>query len=487
MNLKRLTVKGIGWVITSQVFRLVITFAVTTILARLLNPDDFGLLAMVVVFINFASILNDIGLPAALVQRRSLTEEQKSSCFWINMIEGMLITLILIAVSPLIASFYSKSQLKPITMVLSFNFVISSLGMIQAGLLAKDMAFGKIAFIEIISAVFAGIAAVVMAYAGFGVWSLVFQSLIASLIMAVMFFFSCYWKPRFICKWKPVKELFWFGINLTGFNLVNYLSRNIDNLLIGKFLGSLSLGFYSLAYRLFLLPLQTISGVVGRVMFPALSLIQDEEETVRNVYIKATRLLASVTFPLCTGLFIIAPQFIRVAFGDKWSRTIFLTQVLALVGITQSITTTVGWIYQSRGRTDIMFKWSLFATTISILSFIIGLYWDIEGVAIAYACANFLLIYPCFYFSFRLIKLNVFDFIKRLTGIASATATMGLVTYIVRFLLEKIIGLNDLIILITTATISILMYIIAILIFDRFILLDILSALSVLREKGHKD
>ncbi len=480
-NLRERTVKGIWWVTVAQLLRLFLTFVVTAILARLLEPDDFGLVAMVVVFTNFAAILNDIGLPAALVQKKEITEEQKSSSFWFNLLEGLLITLILIAFSPLIARFYSKSQLMPIVMVLSSTFFISSFGMIQAGLLAKDMDFKKIALIETSSAFVAGAAAVAMAFTGFGVWSLVSQQVITSLVMAVMLFSLCEWKPKPVCRWRPISKLFRFGINLTGFNVINYFSRNLDNLLVGKFLGSISLGFYSLAYRVFLLPLQTISGVVGRVMFPALSTVQGEKARVREVYIRATRLIALVTFPMAVGLLVVAPQFIRIFFGDKWSRTILLIQILALVGLIQSIGTTVGWIYQSQGRTDVMFRWGMFATSLTIAAFFIGLRWDVEGVAIAYAVVSFLLAYPAFYIAFRLIDLNVLGYFRRLGTIVISAAIMGIAAYMLRIFLERSLGLGDIVVFVLTVVMGIMVYMAAILLIDRSLLLDALEALKALR------
>lgn len=482
-ELRGKTIKGIGWAAGAQLLRLIVTFAVTAILARLLEPDDFGLVAMVVVFTNFATILNDIGLPAALVHKKDVTEEQKSSSFWINLLEGLLITLLLMAFSPLIARFYSRSQLIPIVIVLSSTFFISSFGMIQAGLLAKELNFKRIAFIETASTVIAGAIAVAMAFVGFGVWSLVFQNVAASFIAAVALFFFSDWKPRFTCRWGPVRELFRFGLNLTGFNVVNYFSRNLDNLLIGRFSGSLSLGYYSLAYRVFLFPLQTVSGVIGRVMFPALSSIQDERQKVQEVYIRATRIIALITFPMAIGLLVVAPQFVRAFFGEKWDRAIFVIQILALVGLVQSIVTTLGWIYQSQGRTDILFRWGLFATFVTTLAFVVGLKWDIEGVAIAYAIATMLLVYPAFYFALRLIGLKVFRYFFRLSRVALSAAIMGATVYSLRILLEKHMGRNDAAVLAATIIAGFIIYIAAVFLIDKAALADAFGTLKTLAER----
>lgn len=483
MEIKQKAIKGMWWATVAQFLRLLITFVITTILARLLEPDDFGLVAMVVVFTNFVAILNDIGLPAAIIQKKDLDEEQKSSSFWINLLEGILITLLSIALSPLIARFYSRSQLMPIVMVLSSTFFISSLGMIHLALLAREMNFKKIALLETISVFLAGVMSVVMAILGFGVWSLVFQNVASAVITAALLWIFCGWRPRLICRWKPIKDMFFYGLNLMGFNIINYFSRNLDNLLIGRFIGSLALGVYNLAYRVFLFPLYAISSVVGRVMFPALSSIQDQKVLVREAYIRATRIIALVTFPMAIGLLVAAPQFVRVFFGDKWARATFIIQILALVGLIQSVATTVGWIYQSQGRTDTMFRWSVFATAATTLAFIIGLKWDIEGVAIAYAITNIALIYPAFYIALRLIDLKVHRYFRSLSSIAASAAIMGIAAYSIRFLLERYLGQKDLLIFAIIVTSSIMIYLASTLLFCRDTLKDTLEMLKLLKER----
>ncbi len=246
-----------------------------------------------------------------------------------------------------------------------------------------------------------------------------------------------------------------FGLNLTGFSFINFFSRNLDNFLIGKFLGSVPLGFYNLAYRILLFPLTKISSVIGRVMFPSLSAIQDDKSKVRHAYLAATRYIAVITFPLMIGLLVVAPQFIRVIFGTQWERTILLVQILSLVGLTQSIVTTVGWIYQSQGRTDILFRWGIFSTLIVIIAFIIGLRWNIEGIAIAYAIVGLLLLYPNFAIPFRLINLKFNYFIKNFSSIFLAVFGMGLVVSGAKFFLSSILLTNDVITLCLTVVIGI--------------------------------
>ncbi len=467
MELRTRTLKGISWTSIAQIIRIILNFVVVAILARLLTPEDFGLVAMVLVFSNLMLILNDLGLPYALIYQKDLTEETISSTFWFNLAEGLLISLLFLGLAPLIAAFYGREELVPIVMVMASLFLITSFGNIQNALFAKAMRFKIIAIAEMIAIATGGFIAVGMAYAGFGVWSLVFQQVLMVFFLAALLFFLSDWRPKFMFKWRSVRGLFGFGFNLTGYQLVNYTSRNADYLLIGKFLGSVSLGYYSLAYRISLYPLHNLGLIVGRVMFPALSTIQDSEEQVRRAYTRATRYIAIVVFPILIGILVLAPLLVRVAFGPQWERSILLVQVLAAVCLQQSLVFPVSWIYQSQGRTDIMFRFSLVATAVSVAAFAIGLIWDVEGVAIAYAIASFLLAYPAMAIPFRLINLRFLTYMAQFSRVAAATAVMGGATYAARLLLEKYTPLNNLVILIICIAILAFSYLGMLLLIDR--------------------
>jgi O-antigen/teichoic acid export membrane protein len=469
MSLTTRTIQGVGWSAISQIFRLLLQFVITVILARLLTPNDFGLLAMVVVFTNFVSIFRDFGLTAALIQRKGLTEEHLSSSFWINILAGFFLALVLSSLAPAIAYFYGEDRLTLITIVLSSTFFISSFGIVQTALLTKELKFKFLAIIDILGISASGTVAVILAFSGFGVWSLVLQQVIFILATVILLWSFSGWRPKFLFHWRRVKELLGFGLNLTGFSFVNYFNRNLDNLLIGKFLGSASLGFYNLAYRLLLFPLWSVSSVIGRVMFPALSTIHEEKAKVRLIYLRATRYIAALTFPMMIGLFAVAPQVIRTIFGLQWERSIFLVQVLALVGLIESIETTTGWLYQSQGRTDIMFRWGLFFFFFSATAFVLGLRWNIEGVAVAYAAASFLLTYPCFAIPFRFIDLKFSHFIKQFNSIFLASVTMGGIVFGVSLLLKDVLGADDLVTLISSVAVGAVIYSVLLFVLDRTI------------------
>ncbi|MCK4524844.1 MAG: MOP flippase family protein [Candidatus Andersenbacteria bacterium] len=485
MNLKTKTIQGVGWSGMSQAIRLLLHFIVIAILARLLTPKDFGLLAMTVVFTGFVMTFCDFGITAALIQHKKLTEEHLSSSFWINVLTGFVLTLLLIIVAPLIANFYNESRLTLIISVLSLTFFIYSFSVVQTALFTKELDFKSLAVVEISAVLISGIIAIILAFSGFGVWSLVWQQLISIFVKVIFLWKLSDWKPKFLFKWQRFKELLWFGLNLTGFSFVNYFKRNFDDLLIGKFFGPISLGFYNLAYQLLLFPLSNISQVIGRVMFPSLSIIQSDKDKMRYSYLKATRYIAVITFPLMVWFLVVAPQFIRVVFGSQWERSIFLVQIFALVGLMQSIGTTVGWIYQSQGRTDIMFRWGIFTSIVTAAAFILGLRWNIEGVAIACAITGLFLTYPNFAIPFKLIDLKFSHFVKQFKSIFLATLGMGGIVFVFSAFMENVLGANNLIILVLAMVVSVMSYFSILFISDRLFCYEIFYLLKQLKSLLH--
>jgi O-antigen/teichoic acid export membrane protein len=481
MDLRQRTVRGIGWSATSQITKLLMQLVVTAILARLLTPSDFGLIAMVVVFSSFVGIFSDLGLSSAIVQKKGINDELLSSSFWINVGLGSLLTISFAVVAPLIAVFYSEQRLVPIIVVLSTIFFISSFGNVQTALLTKRMNFKALAIISIIATGVAGAISIFLAFSGYGVWSLVWNAVVAALFTVIFSWIFSRWIPRLSFKLQEIKGVIRYGSNLTGFSFVNYFSRNLDNLLIGKFLGPASLGFYNLAYNFLLLPLTNISAVIGNVMFPALSIIQDEKKLVGQAYVTANRHIASISFPLMMWLVIVAPQLIRVVFGPKWESSILLVQILAFAGMNQSIVTNNGWIFMSQGRTDILFKWGIFATIVYAISFIVGLRWNVEGVATAYTIAGYAIAYPAFAIPFRLINLKFGYFLVRLKTIIFATSIFAIIMFSTRVFLERLSGVQDIAVLLVVTSIGALSYIGLIFLLDKDLFRETLSLLSEFR------
>jgi len=460
MTLKEETIKGVKWSGLSRGSQQTLQLAISVILARLLMPEDFGVLAMAVVFTGLIAIFNDFGIGAATIQMQDLSDDDLSSIFWFNLFIGLIATLFTVVISPLIAAFYDKDILIPILSILGLGFLLSSFSVIQRSILIKKMDFKKIAMVEIITTVISGTAAIYLAYMGYGVWSLVWQGIIAAVITGLIYWIISQWKPKFKFQFGTVKSIMKFSINMLGFNIVNYFSRNADYLLIGKFLGAESLGYYTLAYKLMLYPLQNISSIISRVLFPAFSAIQGDDVRLRSAYLKATKLIAFVTFPVMFGLFALADELILTVYSAKWEPAIILFKIFCFVGMIQSIGSTVGQIYLAKGKTDWMFRWGLFASILIVCAIALGLYWGVKGVAISYAVGAFILAYPNFAIPFRLINLKVKTLVLNLKT-EFYTSLMMFVIVFSSVVIQRQIGIESKVILISNILLGIAIYLVA--------------------------
>lgn len=467
MTLQTKTVRSIGWSATSQVARLLMQILISAILARLLTPSDFGLIAMIVVFSSFVAIFSDFGLSSAIVQRKEVPGGALSAIFWIGVGLGALLTIAFAISAPLIAAFYSEPRLTSLVVFISATFFIASFGYVPNALLIKNMNFKAIAIIGICTVGIAGPISIFLAFSGYGVWSLAWNTVLSTAITVVLTWIYSRWVPRFSLGLQQVREMLGFGMNLTGNSFVGYFQRNLDNLLIGRFLGPIPLGFYNLAYNLLLFPLANVSDVVGRVMFPALSVIQHDKQKVREAYVVANRYIAAASFPMMTWLLILAPELIRVVYGPKWVSAIPLVQILALAALEQSIGNNVGWIFLSQGRTDVLFKLSIFTTIVVAIAFAAGLRWGVGGVAIAYTIATYLLAYPVFTVAFRLVDLKVRHFLAKLWPIILATLAFGIIAFLLRISLERLSITHDVTIVVIVTAASLLSYSALVFVLDR--------------------
>ncbi|MGZ4865551.1 MAG: MOP flippase family protein [Halobacteriota archaeon] len=481
MTLKTRTIRGIGWSATSQIARLLMQILISAILARLLTPSEFGLIAMITVFSSFVAVFSSFGLVGAIIQKKDVSDEALSSIFWLGVGLGALLTIALAASAPLIAAFYSEPILTPLVVFISTTFFISSFGTVQSALLTKSMNFKALAVISVCAIGISGLIAVFLAFSGYGVWSLAWNVVLSTLITVLFTWIYARWVPRFLLELPHVKGLLGFGANLTGFSFVDYFERYLDNLLIGKFLGPTPLGFYNLAYNLLLFPLSNISDVVGRVMFPALSIVQHDKQLMRETYITANRYVAALSFPLMLWVLVTAPQLVRVIYGPKWISAIPLVQILALTAMEQSIGVNISWIFLSQGKTDVLLKVGIFVTSVVVVSFAIGLRWGVEGVAIAYTIASYLVAYPVFAITFRLIDMKVGYFLAKLRWIVLATLILGIIASLLQISLEKLGVTQDVIVLALVTAASLLIYSALIFVFDKELFTGILRLLGQLR------
>ena len=377
------------------------------VLARLLTPADFGLVGMASVVIGFVSLFRDLGTSAAVIQSRQTTDELLSSVFWVNVAFGGLSTIVIASAAPLAARYFHEPRVTALLRVLSLSFVIAGCSILQKAIFERKLMFRATAGAEIAGVTAGAAAGIVLALRGAGAWALVAQSLTSVTISSTLLWYLSNWRPKLLFHWPEIKRVSGYSLNLTGFTIVNYFARNADYLLIGRFLGATQLGIYTLAYRIMLYPLQSISTVVSRVMFPVCSQLRDDDARFRAAYLRTVAMIALATFPMMLGIYSVARPLVLTIFGAKWVSVIPLIAILTPVGLMQSITTTVGTIYQAKGRARTFFAWGVVSSLLIVVGFLAGLRWGVLGIAKSYAIVMLVLVIPCFVIPFRFIELKL--------------------------------------------------------------------------------
>jgi O-antigen/teichoic acid export membrane protein len=413
-SLARVAAFSTKWIAVSQASRLAAQVVGMVVLARLLSPSDFGVVAMAMLVTGFAAILRDFGTVQAVIQRREVPSALLDSVFWLNVGFGLAIAILIALLAPAIALSMREPKLTGVLWLLALAFPIVSLGLVQQGLLERASRFRSVALIEC-SAAFAGLAAgVLAALSDWGVYSLVSQAIVGWIVVTAGLWAASTWRPAWRWSLALIREMAGFSGNLVGFNIVNYFARNIDTVLIGRFLGATELGYYNLAYRLMLWPLKNIAWVAARALFPALSRLQDDKPRLRLAYVRAAAAVFLITAPLSLGLFVLREPFVLALMGERWLKVADLLFWLAPVSMLQSVGTTAGWLYLSTGRTDILFKFAVLFVVGITCAIVVGLQWGVEGVAAAYCATALVLFWPSLAVAFRLVGLSVPAFLRRL-------------------------------------------------------------------------
>ncbi len=395
------------------------------LLIRLLSPDDFGLIAMIMVFVGFVNIFSKFGFGSALVQSPVITSTHKSSVFWISIGFGAILSAGFYLAAPLVGFFYGAPALVDISRVFSLLFVVTAVGVVPTALFRRQMKFDVLAKIDIAATFVSGLVAITFAYLGFGVWSLVAQYMVRRFTKVTLVLIRTQWFPSLVISFSELGDLFRFGANLTGFSFINYWARNIDDLLVGKVLGTASLGIYNRAYMLMMFPITKVISAIQHVMFSALSSIQEDRGRVKRIFLRAVRSIALVTFPLMMGMFAVADSFVLTFFGEEWAGIIPLTHILAPIGVLQALMNPTGWVFKSQGRTDWMFRWGLVGSTTFVIAIVIGIYLgSIESVALCYLGANILLFYPSIKIPGKLIDMTFTDLLSAVWDILCCALLM---------------------------------------------------------------
>lgn len=419
--------------VTSQGFKFAAGLAATVVLARLLTPADYGLVGMVAVVTGFVGLFKDLGLSAATVQREEIGDAQVSTLFWVNVGVSLLVGLCVAAIAPGVAWFYGEPRLLPVTLAYSAGFLFGGLTVQHEALLKRQMRFAVLAAAEVAALLASIMTTVLLAWRGFGYWALVMGHLALSFIYMVAVWGMCGWRPSLPRRGADVRSLLGFGGNLTGFAVINYFARNLDNLLIGRFWGGYQLGLYAKAYQLLLLPLDQISYPLTNVVVPALSRLNDEPERYRRAYLRILEKVALVTMPGIALMVTTADWVVLIVLGPQWAEAGRIFALLGVAALIQPVTNTTGWLFVTQGRARDMFRWAPVGACVVVAAFVLGLPWGAAGVATAYSAAWVLVVTPLlFYWVGRAGPVRARDIYVAIAPAAFATLAVVLAALAVR-------------------------------------------------------
>ncbi len=426
-DLRPRVMRAFGWNITSQGVRQVTRIAYGVAIARLVTPREYGLAGMALVFASLWIVFSDLGFGTALIQRQRVTDRDRSTVFWMTATVGFVMTAAGFLLAGPLADFYRQPQVKPLFQLLSLVFVVGALGMTQSAVLQRELDFRSLE-LRIMAGIVAGAAvAVALAAAGFGAWALVANELTICVVSTALMWVMSSWRPRFEFSVSTLRDFGGYSANLVGKSFLDYLGRNSDNILVGRFLGSAPLGAYSAAYNIMLLPLQNLVRPIQETLFPALSRMQDEPRQIARIWLRTTRLLAALIAPAMFGLLIVAPDFVPVVLGHRWHSAVPIVQILAGVAVLQSLSTGLR-VLAAVGQARALFRFSVVFNVITLIAFAVGLRWGIVGVAAAYAIVNLPLQLFFVRMTARAVGISVRDFVLSLRGVA--VATLGMASFV---------------------------------------------------------
>lgn len=393
-DLKGRSVRGGVVTVLTQSSKMVFNLGALAVLARLLTPQDFGLIAMVATVTNLVTLFKDMGLSMATVQKAEIDHRQVSTLFWVNVGFSAAIALVIAALSPSIAWFYREPRLVPITLILAVGLGLSGLMVQHEALLRRQMRFTDLALVQVASMALGAGVAIAAAWGGAGYWSLVVKQLVEQLVSIVGVWVLCSWRPGWPGKLSSIGDMLAFGGNLMGFNFVNYFARNLDNILIGWRWGALPLGLYDKAYQLFLFPIQQLNTPFAAVATPALSRLVDAPGQYRQAYLRVLDKLALLSMPFIAFTIASADWIIHLALGSQWSEASRIFAWLGITALVQPISNSTGWLFMTQGRTWQMFQWGIVGSLLSVVAIVAGLPWGAEGVAASYSISGLLIRTP---------------------------------------------------------------------------------------------
>jgi O-antigen/teichoic acid export membrane protein len=434
MSLKKQAISGVKWTALSTVTNSVLQILQLAILTRFLEPSDFGLMAIVLVVIGISQSFMDMGVSNAIIHYQDVSRERLSSLYWLNVMAGVVLFALVVLLAPLTASFCREPRLVELILCVAVIYLIQPFGEQFRVLLQKDLRFDVIAKCEVTAKLISFVLAVVLAYLGAGVWSLVFGYICNVVVFTLLYVYIGVRIHRPVLRFKKadLEGFLQFGLFQMGQRTVNYFSAQVDKLILGRILGMEMLGYYSLAWQIIFMPLMRINPIVTRVAFPIFSRVQHQRDVLSRYYTKAISILMTVNFPILFGLFIVANELIAVMYGEDYARVAGILRILTIVGLFKAFGNPNGAVFLAKGRADIGFYWNLFWTAVVTVSCYIFAKKFMTPESVAYAQVVVLLVaWIPFYIIHKVAGVDYRPVLKHIGKLTLISAVMVAAIYAV--------------------------------------------------------
>lgn len=432
--LKGKIVSGMVWSSIQLIISRLFSFVIKLVLAKLLFPEQFGLVGMAAVFTSFVQVFNDLGIGAALVQRKKekLSEVHYHTAFWSSVIWALGIYLLIVfAVAPLAAIFYEEPLLEAIIPVLSIGVLCSPVNLVHKAILTRKMSFKKLAFIDNASSIVAGLMAVGLAFAGAGVWALVFNTVATLLIAMPLYFHATGWLPKLQWGRQAFKDVFGFGVYTTGTQFFNVLMLNMDYLLIGKLLSASALGVYTLAFVLTDTFRSQLTTMMNKVMYPVYGQKQDQHSVLRHFYYKIVKYNSICIYPVMVFLIVLGEPFVVEFFGTKWVEAILPLKILAFSVMIHLLVNSHATLIRGLGKAKVEMRMQLMKSVFYVPTIVLGIYWyGIVGAAWAYVINKVLEVVIAQYFLRKFLNVTMADLVTAVSPPLVASVVAFLATFL---------------------------------------------------------
>lgn len=418
---------GASWTLLQTITKQVLSIGSTALLARLLNPDDYGLIGMVATLTVLLNTFQDMGLSWVTLQNRTLTKEQSDNLFWLNVLIGALLWPLCLPGGILLEYFYGRPELRLLVPAMGVLFLIDGIGAQPKALLSRSLKIKSLTKIELLSHILGIVTAVIGAFSGWRYWSLVAQSFVQQFSRLLMVLIVSKYRPSLPKRGVGTWKLVGLGGAIAGFGLLTYFSRNVDSMLIGKLLGATELGYYSRAYFLMVLPSQLVTASFGSVMIPTLSAVYNDKIRLRAIYTKTFQAIALFAWPIALGMNLTSHELVRFIYGEKWLHVTPILFWLSLASLSQTLYHTTGWLFVTSGKKRLMLNWAFINAAILVTGFFYGIHNGAVGVAkIFFILSTFVLTVPALWMTHREVGMQTRESLKSLVPVIICCFIMSL-------------------------------------------------------------